>query len=151
VGLVSSPRRAARLLVVVIVVIALASWIFGRIEDGRLREPLEAVERAAVDAGKPIAVLSPSTAERWTDDEGPAEQRVQELVEPGNAYLEPLYFWYSGRHGGPGGSSAAPGSRCYYFAAQRGSEFDAARVSGLVQLCYLAAGERSGTGWVAIH
>jgi hypothetical protein len=136
---------------VVIVVIALASWVYGRIEDSRLREPLEAVERAALDAGKPIAVLSPSTAEQWTDDEGPTEQRVQALVKAGNAYLEPLYYSYSSRHGGSGASAAAPGSRCYYFAAQRGSEFDAARVSALVQLCYLAAGERSGTGWVAIQ
>jgi hypothetical protein len=76
---------------------------------------------------------------------------VLALTKPGNAYLEPLYFYYSGQHGGPGGATPSAWSRCDYFPAQRGAQFDADRVSALVQLCYLESGDRLGTGWVAIQ
>ena len=124
---------------------------YNRIQEDRLRKPLEAAERASDRAQKPIALLDPATARRWTSASGPTEQKVLSLIKPGNAYVEPLFFYYSGQHGGPGGATPSVGSRCYYFPAQHGAEFDADRVSALVQLCYVGSGDRLGSGWVAIQ
>jgi len=147
------PRRWGRWVAFcVVLTIALGMWARHRIEEDQLRRPLEVVQNASIESHKPIGVLSPSAAKAWTDGSGPSEQRVRALVQSGNVYLEPLFFYFSGRHGGHSAWSPPAQSRCYYFAAQRGSEFDARRVSALVRLCYVDGNQGAyAAGWVAIH
>jgi len=126
--------------------------VHGRIEEHGLRQPLQAAERAADAAHKPIRVVSPALARSWTGDSGgPEEQLMRSLTEPGNGYLEPLYYYYAGRHG-PGVSRPPAAARCYYFAAQRGKRFEGALVSALVSLCYVDGSTAPyATGWAAVQ
>ena len=132
--------------------LAAGGWVRDRIDEDWLRQPLEVAQRASLRAHKPMSLLSPSTAQRWTDGSGPSEQRVRSLAQPGNAYLEPLFYYFMGRHGGPAVWRPPTQSRCYYFPAQHGREFDAGRVRALVRLCYVGADQRPyESGWTAIE
>jgi hypothetical protein len=150
------PRRPKHLVLwvalVIIVLLVTGAWIRDRVEEDRLRQPLEVVQRASAQAHRPIAVLSPSDAREWTDGSGPTEQRVQSLAQSGNAYLEPVFYYVAGRHGDASEWTPPAQSRCYYFPSQRGSLFDADGVSALIRLCYVD-GTRgpSGSGWVAVQ
>jgi hypothetical protein len=148
------PRRGRTgwLVVGLLVLVAAGLSVRDRVEGSALRQPLEVVQRAASQSHQSVTVISPSTARRWVDGAAPAEQRVQEAVGPGNGFLEPAYYWFAGRHGGPGGSAPPEQARCYYLAAQHGAGLDAHRVSAIVQLCYLDDVRTPyQAGWTAVQ
>jgi hypothetical protein len=146
------PRHlGAWVVLLVIVALVLGRSVWHRVEQDRLRQPLEVVQSAAQQTHRPVAVLSAATARRWTDGDGPSQQEVAALARAGNPYLEPAYYYYSSRHG-PGAWVPGADATCYYFAAQHGAEFDAGRVSALVQLCYVGKGRSAyGSGWTAVQ
>ena len=130
-------RPWAWILLGLLVALFVARWVHGQIAHDLRREPLEVAGRAAVQAHKPIRVLSPSIAERWEADGARVpEQKVRELVGPGNAYLEPIFYWLGSRHGGFM-EPIPEGGHCYYFPVQRGADFDADRVRAITSYCYL--------------
>lgn len=107
-------------------------WVYERVDENLQRRPLEAVERAAIAADKPIAVISPSLVEKWdAGSKAPTEATVRDLVGAGNVYLEPIFYFLRGR-----GDSFDPGDRCYFFPVQRGQTFDAEKVSAVTRVCY---------------
>jgi hypothetical protein len=133
-----------------IVLLAAGLQVRDRVERDEARQPLEAAERAAVGAGKPIEVLSASQTTRWMrEGPGPAEDEVAGRSGPGNVYLEPAFYYLFGHHGGPAADAPPTGSRCYFFPVQRGVRFDAARVSAVMRLCYLDGEAAPDRAWTA--
>lgn len=150
-----SPGRSRRwrLWVVVALLAAalVAQRVHGRIEEDKLRQPLRAVEQASVATHRPIGLVSPTVADRWTDGDA-TEDQVRARVRSGNAYLEPAFYYYAARHGGSGSWNVGPDARCYYLAVQRHGEFRAALVSAITRLCYSDGSERPyAQGWVAVQ
>jgi hypothetical protein len=121
-----------------LLVLVTGLWVRHRIDESRLRQPLEVVQQASVGAHRPIRVISPGTADRWdSGGASPSEDHVRALARPGNAFLEPAFYYYRGRHGGDPVDGIGPDTRCYYFPVQQGAEFDPTGVSRIVRLCYL--------------
>lgn len=101
------------------------------------REPLRAAQIAAAASGRSIVTVPSSLAARWEDSNGPRRSVAQRYVGAGNGLLQPAFYALFTRHG-----SDAPHTRsgwtCLYLAAQpRRADFDAARVTSLLQVCYL--------------
>jgi hypothetical protein len=121
----------------VLLLLSLGSRVWERVQEDQAREPLQAAAKASYAEGSPIGLLSPSRAARWTQDSpGPSEEAARAVARPGNVYLAPAFYYSFARHGESPTLAPVAGSRCYYFPVQRGAEFDPARVSAVVRICY---------------
>jgi hypothetical protein len=129
-------RRGRRwgLLLVVLVLVALkvASELNASWEESQARQPLRAAAAAADRTDRVISVIDRRTAETWSSGSRPTEQRLRMSLGTGNHLLEPAFYLLA-RDGW-----SVRGMRCYYVAVQPGGgQFDAERVSGVGQVCYL--------------
>ena len=131
----STRRRVPHLGLGALALVVVALVVFGAIQhlaDSRARQPLRMIEAAADASGNPVGIISPARAEHWQSGGGPRESLVQSFVEPGNPYLEPLFYAINRESFVPGGDE-----RCYLLAVQRGRAFQAEAVTSLMRICYL--------------
>ena len=90
------------------------------------------IEAAADASGNPVGITSPARAEHWQNGGGPRESVVESFAEPGNAYLEPLFYANNRASFVPGGDQ-----RCYFLAVLKGRAFQTEAVTSLMRICYL--------------
>jgi hypothetical protein len=136
--------------VLLLSILSVGQNVKDKIDRSYALRPLQAAALASKLAHKPITTITPATSRRWdeTDDGSPTEAQVKKLVNPGNAYLEPIFLTLADTHGEPAMSNS---DRCYYFPVQHVKKFEVKRVIALASICYSDGdGNSHGGGWIRV-